>query len=419
MTEWETKEDRVYIVGIKPPELSHSQMKRRMEEMKFLLKTLDYAACGQMVCSIRNSRSKYIIGSGKVEEITAAARDLEADLIVLDTDLTPSQERNWEAAAEIPVIDRHRVIIEIFAARASTKEASLQIQLARLEYALPRLKKAWTHLSRQHGGARGTRGEGEQQLEMDRRIISGRIGKLKKELSHLRQSREVKRKHRDRVPVPSGAIVGYTNAGKSSLLNTITEAGVFTENKLFATLDPTTRKAVLPSGTSIVFTDTVGFIRDLPHDLFEAFKSTLEETVYADFLILLLDISDPEVEQHRETTLSVLRELQADDKPIITVYNKVDRLKNMELPPGIKPGIPISAKSGYNIDTLLQEIDKLAAEEKDSIYCEIPSHRYDIAALIHRTGNVEEESYVDDVIRIKAQVPKRTRNIISRFAPGS
>jgi len=408
--------DRAYIVAVRPLELSREKTARRIEETKLLLETLGYKPCGYSICSITNPRSKFLIGPGKAEEICLIAGESDANLIVIDTDLTPAQERNWEKTAGIPVIDRHRVIIEIFASRAATREASLQIELARLEYALPRLKKAWTHLSRQRGGTRGTRGEGEQQLESDRRIVSNRIGILKKELTAVKRTREVKRKKRERVPVPSGAIVGYTNAGKSSLLNALTAADVFIEDKLFATLDPTTRLAPLPSGARVVLTDTVGFIRDLPHDLFEAFKSTLEETVYADFLILLLDASDPEMEQHYHTTLAVLRELEADDKPIIKVFNKVDRRKQLS---DLKDGIPISVKTGYNLQKLKEEIDHFVSKQLTKMKYTIPSDRFDIAAMIHRTGRVMEESYDNGTIRITAKVPERTRNILAAYAEKS
>ena len=229
---------------------------------------------------------------------------MEADCSIFDDDISPSQQRNWEALSELCVIDRREVILDIFTARANTREAVLQVGLARMEYSLPRLTRAWTHLSRQRGGARGNRGEGETQLEVDRRIVLRKINRMKKELIKVKSNRATMRRLRTSIPEPTASLVGYTNAGKSSLLNALSGTDVFVENKLFATLDTTARKISPEGGKQFLLTDIVGFIRKLPHSLVETFKSTLEETHYADFLLLLLDASSPEVIHHYETTMT-------------------------------------------------------------------------------------------------------------------
>ncbi|HQU09892.1 MAG TPA: GTPase HflX, partial [Opitutales bacterium] len=248
--------------------------------------------------------------------------------IVIDHEIAPAQQRHWEAFSKMEVIDREEVILDIFQSRAYTKEAVLQVELATLQYMLPRLKRAWTHLSRQRGGGALQRGEGETQLEIDQRLVHKRIARVKRELAEVVQHRSVQRKARLRIPLPTAAIVGYTNAGKSSLLNLMTGAGVLAENKLFATLDPTTRRFELPGGQTLLVTDTVGFIRRLPTHLVDAFKATLEEALVADVLIHVIDVSHPQAQAHYSTTLEVLTSLGADPKKMVTVFNKLDLLKN-------------------------------------------------------------------------------------------
>jgi GTP-binding protein HflX len=323
----------------------------------------------------------------------------------------PSQQRNWERLTRICVIDRQEVILDIFAQRASTREAVLQVELARMRYSLPRLTRAWTHLSRQRGGNKGTRGEGEKQIEVDRRLVQQRISSLQKELKVVRRHRDTQRKGRDRHEMAHAAIVGYTNAGKSSLLNCLTGADVLAEDKLFATLDPTTRKLDLPDKQSVLLTDTVGFVRKLPHSLVEAFKSTLEEAVLADFLVLLLDISSGHVDEHWETTLTVLRELGADDKKIITVFNKMDLQKDPVVLARVKSLFPdaifISTVTGEGIKSLHKAIMRMTNREINIMHLKIPPQRHDIAALAHDKTRILESEYDDSGnLLLTAAVPQ-------------
>src|SRR6187402_809870 len=315
---------RALLVGVQTPGMQAGEGTELLGELQELVENLGLVITGTTLVTLRDRQQpKFLIGSGKAAELMQRAKDEGADLIVIDEELSPAQQRNWEEESGLAVIDRQEVILEIFADRAHTREAVLQVALARMEYSLPRLTRAWTHLSRQRGkGSMG--GEGETQLEQDRRLVRDRIAHLKAELKEVVQQRGVQRRRRLRVPVPTCAIVGYTNAGKSSLLNALTGAAVLAEDKLFATLDPTTRQLLLRGNHKLLMTDTVGFIRRLPHGLVEAFKATLEEVVVADFLIHVLDVTNPNVAQHHATTLAVLGELGAAEKTIITVFNKVD-----------------------------------------------------------------------------------------------
>jgi len=313
--------ERAFLVGVQTADMAAGEAAELLTELHELVENLRIGIVGRELVNLRKPTPATLIGSGKTEEIIAQAKALEADLIVFDESLTPAQQRNWEKLSEIAVIDREEVILDIFADRAQTREAVLQVALARMEYSLPRLTRAWTHLSRQRGkGKMG--GEGETQLEQDRRQVNDRITRLKRELIEVQKQRGVQRHKRQRVPVPTASIVGYTNAGKSSLLNRLTGAHVLAEDKLFATLDPTTRQLLLRGNQKLLVTDTVGFIRRLPHRLVEAFKATLEETIVADFLIHVLDVTNASVEHHHATTLSVLAELGAAEKTIATVFQQ-------------------------------------------------------------------------------------------------
>ncbi|MFO7849126.1 MAG: GTPase HflX, partial [Spirochaetia bacterium] len=291
--------------------------------------------------------------------------------------------------------------------------------LARMEYSLPRLTRAWTHLSRQRGGTRGTRGEGETQLENDRRVVLKKITKLKRELNKLESQREVRRKQRMGVPLPTGAIVGYTNAGKSSLLNALTEASVTVGNRLFATLDPSTKKMALPGGAEILLTDTVGFIRKLPHDLIDAFHSTLEEAVLADFLVHVVDASNPEAEHHIETTKEVLAELGVIDTPTLYIFNKTDLCKDTYHLESLQKDYPealfISLKKGEGLEDFDEAVEKLAFRGDKTCLFRLPLSRYDIAAFLHRGGSVISERYDGSVMEIKAKVSGKIRGRLEEF----
>ncbi|HWA87889.1 MAG TPA: GTPase HflX, partial [Opitutus sp.] len=297
--------ERAFLIGVQTHAMPPGEGAELLGELKELVENLRITVAGSVLVNLRAPNPALLLGSGKAAELAEAAKAAGADVIVFDEQLSPAQQRNWEELSGVAVIDREEVILEVFADRAHTREAVLQVALARMEYSLPRLTRAWTHLSRQRGkGALG--GEGETQLEQDRRIVRDRIARLKAELATVVQQRAVQRRRRLRVPVPTASIVGYTNAGKSSLLNALTGARLLAADKLFATLDPTTRQLQLTGHHKLLVTDTVGFIRRLPHGLVEAFKATLEEVVVADFLLHVLDVTNPDFEKHHATTMGVL-----------------------------------------------------------------------------------------------------------------
>lgn len=398
-----------YLVGIRDHNTTEMKAQALLDELASLVDTMGLKILGKKIVKIDNPSARFFVGTGKAEEIIEAAQDCEADCLIFDNSLSPSQQRNWERLSEICVIDRQEVILDIFASRASTREAVIQVALARMEYSLPRLTRAWTHLSRQRGGAKGTRGEGETQLEVDRRIVLRKISKMKKDLEKIRRQRTTQRKQRHVHPLPSAGLVGYTNAGKSSLLKALSGKDLFIENKLFATLDPTTRRVDLGSGEELLITDTVGFVRNLPHDLIEAFQSTLEETLTSDFLIHVLDASNPESLEHAHTTLQVLEEVGAGDKPILTVFNKKDLCDPPELPWYLQERFPdclfISTHTGEGLEELSEALKHQVRKSQRPGEYLIPPDRYDLVAYVHRTGRITEEKHTDEGTRIIALLP--------------
>ena len=319
------------------------------------------------------------------------ARAHECDCIVFDNMFLPSQQRNWEELADVCVIDREEVILDIFSKRAQTREARLQVDLARMQYSLPRLTRMWGHLDREGGGGQGgggaSRGMGEQQIEVDRRLARTRIDQCKRELAEVRKQRNTRRKEREKMGTPCAAIAGYTNAGKSTLLNKLSDAEVMAKDMLFATLDTTTRAIELPDGQPLLLTDTVGFVRNLPHRLVEAFKATLEESVLADFIIHVLDASSPEVNKFYKTTMEVLEELGAGEKPIITVLNKIDVLNDPVKLAGLEVSFPntisVSAMTGEGMEALLQKCSEMLADRVQTLTYRIPQSRGDIPGMLH------------------------------------
>jgi len=389
--------DRAMVVGVRSLDEPESAAVEHLHELEELVRNLDIEVVLTEMVKLRAVQVHYYVGSGRAEEIVAAFEQSKCDILVFDAELTPSQQRNWERLLKHPVIERREVILDIFARRAITQEARLQVELAKLEYSLPRLTRAWTHLSRQQGGARGTRGEGEKQIEYDRRFVQRRIASLKVELEEVRKRRATMRKSRQKSPVPKAAIVGYTNVGKSSLLNALGGETAPGEDKLFATLDPATRRVEFGGNTVLIMTDTVGFVRKLPHTLVAAFKSTLEEAAFADFLVVVLDVSSEYLEDHWETTISVLSELDAADREMVVVFNKCDLAHDQTLEArarGLFPhGLFVSVKTGQGMAELRCELARLARRHRGVLEVSLPPERSDLAALAHRCGEVFEEEY--------------------------
>jgi GTP-binding protein HflX len=403
--------ERAFLVGIQTPEMEPGEAAELLTELEELVQNLRIEVVATELVNLRQPTPATLLGSGKTEELIEAAKAARADLIVIDESLSPAQQRNWEKGSGLAVIDREEVILDIFADRASTREAVLQVALARMQYSLPRLTRAWTHLSRQRGGGGGggaMGGEGETQLEQDRRLVNDRIVRLKRELGEVRKQRGVQRHKRQRVPVPTAAIVGYTNAGKSSLLNALTGSAVLAEDKLFATLDPTTRQLLLRGNQKLLVTDTVGFIRRLPHGLVEAFKATLEEAIVADFLIHVLDVTAPNVAAHHATTLGVLAELGADAKRMLTVFNKTDAADEAQLlrARALAPdAIFVSARSGAGLEVLEERCLELIADAFGQLRLLIPHARYDLVARAHQIGHVQEEEQRDEGVFLQVRIP--------------
>jgi GTP-binding protein HflX len=394
-------------------------------ELGELVKTLGIEVIESVMPRCREMHKKFLCGTGKAAEICELARAHECDVIVIDNGLAPSQQREWEKLADLCVIDREEVILDIFAKRAHTKEARLQVELARMQYALPRLARMWGHLDREGGSGGGmgggsARGMGEKQIEVDRRLANVAIDRCKRELEHVRQQRKTQRKERQKHETPHAAIVGYTNAGKSSLLNILSGADVMAKDMLFATLDTTTRRIELPDGQPLLITDTVGFVRNLPHRLVEAFMATLEEAVIADFLIHVLDATAAEVGKFHQTTLEVLAELGAEDKPVITVLNKTDLVTDPEQLAALDrlfPGaLHVSALTGNGLDALLKACSVVLADRVRCKDYRIPQQRADLVSLIHREAKVISTDYEGDDILVRAVVPPAIAGRLQAFS---
>ncbi|MFC4993259.1 GTPase HflX [Rubritalea tangerina] len=384
-----------------------------LEELEELVTTLGIGIAELHLAHSRSMHKKYLCGTGKAAEIAEYARAHECDCIVFDNQLAPSQQREWEELSQICVIDREEVILDIFAQRAQTKEARLQVDLARMQYALPRMARMWGHLDREGGGGSGgsgaARGMGEQQIEVDRRLARKRIDRTKRELEAVRTQRATRRKDREKNDTAHAAIVGYTNAGKSTLLNKLSGADILAKDMLFATLDTTTRSIELPDGQTLLLTDTVGFVRNLPHRLVEAFKATLEEAVLAQFLIHVLDASDPRAIEFFETTMHVLGELGAEDKPMITVLNKVDTIEDDSILASLQDRFPntilVSAKQGIGIDELQHKCSEMLGDRVRRRTYKIPQSRGDLTALLHSEAKVISTDYEGNDIIVNAIVP--------------
>lgn len=397
-----------------------------LEELAQLARTAGLEVVGQDVQHLNAIHAATYIGAGKVEELALARQELGFDAVIFDDELSPAQLRNLERALQVKVLDRTALILDIFAKHARTREGALQVELAQYIYRLPRLTRQWTHLSRQGVGGVGLRGPGETQLESDRREIAQRMAQLRRELEEVREQRSLQRRRRRRQGLPVVAIVGYTNAGKSTLLNRLADAGVLVEDKLFATLDPTTRRVPLPSGKEVLFTDTVGFIQKLPTQLVASFRATLEEVLEADLLVHVLDISDRNLFAKLETVRQTLEEIGAGDKPTILALNKVDLLTDPELldggsfvgrfAQGERPFaaleadheavIPISAEQGVGVDDLLKAVEEALIQRMVSIEVILPYQAGDLVNLMHEQGVVEEERYIAKGVHLRGKAPR-------------
>ena len=375
-----------------------------LAELERLADTAGVVVAGTALQALRRINPATFIGSGKVNDVRALVEQLGGNVVIVDDSLSPAQQRNLETALNVKVIDRSQLILDIFAQRARSLAGKLQVELAQLQYLLPRLTRQWVHLSRLGGGV-GTRGPGETQLEVDRRRVRERIAALRRRLEEVSRTRGLHRSSRASVPYPTVALVGYTNSGKSTLMNRLTAAGVLVEDKLFATLDPTVRRLTLPSGGQALLIDTVGFINKLPHGFVDAFKSTLEEVHTADLLLHVVDASNPHAAEQSEVVERVLAELDAAKTPRLTVLNKVDLLPPGQRPvPGNGTRCVISARSGEGIPALLEAMDAVLKSGRERLDVRIPAARGDLVARLHRSGTVLRVEYQDGHVDVTALV---------------
>jgi GTPase len=396
-----------------------------LEELARLAESVDVEVVGSVVQKLRHPLNSTYVGKGKLEEIKDLREKLGYDVVMVDDELAPAQQRNLERALDVKIIDRTALILDVFARRAQTHEGRLQVELAQLEYRLPRLTGMWTHLSRQGVGGVGLRGPGETQLEADRREAGKRIAFIKDQLSEVHRHRQLYRDNRRAQKMPVVALVGYTNAGKSTLLNSLTGAGVLAEDKLFATLDPTTRRIELPSGRNVLLTDTVGFINNLPTFLIAAFRATLEEIHEATLLLHVIDVIHPNAAEQVLTVNTVLEELGADDKPVIFALNKIDALESgvaVDLDEerarlGLTGAvIPISAVSGEGLDQLREKIEEIIESEQRfvPVSLKIPFNRTELVDQFHQLGRVESTDYDERGTLLRGQLPEYA---VGKFTP--
>ncbi len=407
MTLYDTDEiiERVILVGVAFD--TDDDTDRSLDELAELAKTAGAVTVGRMVQTRDNFHPATYIGKGKIEELRVLIDELDATGIICDDELSPAQFKNLEDELSIKVMDRTMVILDIFAARATSSEGKVQVEMAQLKYRSIRLAGFGTSMSRLGGGI-GTRGPGEKKIETDRRLIRDRISKLSADLKEMKAHRDVQREKRSKASTPVAAIVGYTNAGKSTLLNKLTDAGVLSEDKLFATLDPTTRALELPNGEKILLTDTVGFIRKLPHNLIEAFKSTLEEAKYADIIVHVVDVSNSDYEQQMTTVYATLKQLGVGDKPVITLFNKCDCFEQKPVAKDLKADYTynVSAIRGTGLEDFKQCLQDIILLSRIRIERVFPYSEAGKIQLIREYGQLESEEYTESGIKVLAYVPK-------------
>lgn len=419
------QEQRALLVGTYLTTDAKPQTIEQLDELESLCHTYGLKTALKLPSPIREFNAGTFLGKGKVEEIRQLAIENQCDIVIFDDEISPQQQRNLEKIFEKIVIDRTELILGVFAQRAHTKEAKLQIELANFRYQMPRLRRLWTHLSRQRtGGASGgyLKGEGEKQIEIDRQILKHKITQIQKELEQVKKHRQTQRRERERTGIPTFAIIGYTNVGKSTLMNALTDADVLVEDKLFATLDTTTRKYVLSNKQSVLLIDTVGFIRKIPHQLVAAFKSTLEEAVQADILLHLIDASNPVAPAQSEAVFEILKELGAASRPIITVLNKIDQCKNRleidRLRFKYPKTVEISALKKVGFDRLLELMIREISLLRKTVHLRVPQSQYASLSEVMRDGKIITREYEENDILLEVEIPAYLERKVAHFEVG-
>jgi len=428
----EPPRERAFLVGVDLPGQGALPMKESLAELELLAKTAGLDVVGSAWQSLPRPNPKTFLGTGKVQEIKEQVDELVADVVIFDEELSPRHQRELERifGENVRILDRTALILDIFAQHAQTREGALQVELAQYEYRLPRLTRAWTHLARQAGGGGGRsgraggvglRGPGETQLEVDRRVIRQRISRLRSELEKVRAHRGRYRARRRRADIPTVAIVGYTNAGKSTLLNALSEANVYVADELFATLDPTTRRVELPGGKATLLTDTVGFIQKLPTTLIAAFRATLEEIQEADLILHVVDLSHISAELHAQAVRDTLEEIGAQDIPRVTALNKIDLLSRryglIDLLDHFDRAVPISAKTGEGLDNLLRVVEQELFEQMVPLELCLPYGEGRLLSLFHEHGLAEQVDYHKKYVEVRGKLPRRFVHEFRSYLP--
>ena len=410
--------ERVFLIGAELQRGGAVDARESLDELAELANTAGAEIVGDGLQKLARPHAATFIGKGKAAEFAEQCRNGFVDTVLFDDELSPAQTRNLERIFDCKVLDRTALILDIFAQRAQTREGKMQIEMAQLQHILPRLTRFWTHLSRQKGGI-GMRGDGETQLEVDRRRILERISRLRRELEEVKKHRSTQRRGRQRSQWPLVSIVGYTNAGKSTLLNALTGSDVLTEDKLFATLDPTTRRVRLPTNQNALLSDTVGFIRKLPHQLVDSFKATLEEVVVADLLVHVVDSSNSGAAEQIEAVNEVLKEIDAGDKPMLMVFNKTDLLPaqngNLHWLRGFDHAVAVSAKKKEGLNELMSELGIMLRPIRSYLQLAIPQGAGQAIARLRAVGQIDEEYYEGDLVHLKARIPPHLRKEFERY----